>query len=328
MKLWSCASGWRNGNSAVALHYWSERSCCGQLPFLLSAELLGLPHTWKAKFLEATKFKIILELRNSPLLVSICSFLPCNLQGGETPVVFFTWYPWAMKPRSRWSLLAQMILTGMSAWTKGWWVFHWHGREEMDQIHQWNQLKKNRNSNKQTNVARKLKGNERKAWCMSWHKHKKFNDRTEKWFFSGMDFWDLLGWASIPKRRVQLTQKLKQSWHKALKKLPRVFPPRCDRTGEEQTKPEARGGSWGTAPELMPERSWQHSTPREGHTVKWEFSCPTCLSCKTTAALESCKHLIISRSGIFRVPSANSISFNCAGIGTMLPFCRAHGRAA
>lgn len=44
---------------------------------------------------------------------------------------------------------------------------------------------------------------------------------------------------------------------------------------------------------------WQHSPPCEGYTLKWEFSCPTCLSCKTTAALENCNQLIISSSGIF-----------------------------
>lgn len=132
-----------------------------------------------------------------------------NLQGGKNPNL---WHPWAIKLRGMHSLLAQeMILTGMSAWTKGWWVFHWHGREEMDQIHQWNQLKKNQNSNKQTNMARKLKGNKRESWCMSWH-NTKISERTEKWFFRyGLPggnlclhrplFQDLLGWASVPRRR-------------------------------------------------------------------------------------------------------------------------------
>lgn len=88
-----------------------------------------------------------------------------------------------------------------------------------------------------------------------------------------------------------------------------------------------REGSWGTAPEPKPGRSWQHSIPREGYTLKWEFSCPTCLSCKTAAALENCNHLIISSSGIFRVPSASSISLNRAQKGTKLPFSSIHGRA-
>lgn len=127
------------------------------------------------------------------------------------------------------------------------------------------------------------------------------------------------------KEEISANTKLKAELTETLEKPPWVLPPRCDCTGEEQTKPELRGGSWGTVPEAVPGRGWQHSPPREGYTLKWEFACPTCLSCKTTAALENCTQLIISSSGIFCISSAKWISFNCAQAGTMLPFSRAHG---
>lgn len=87
------------------------------------------------------------------------------------------------------------------------------------------------------------------------------------------------------KEEIWANTKLKAELTKTLGKPPWVLPPRCDCTWEEQTKPERRGGSWRTALERMPGTGWQHSPPCEGYTVKWELSCPTCLSCKTTEQL-------------------------------------------
>lgn len=129
--------------------------------------------------------------------------------------------------------------------------------------------KKNQNSNKQTNMARKLKGNERKSWCMSWH-NAKISERTEKWFFrygnlclyrhlSG----GLLGWASVPRgdrANTRLKAELTKDSRKtrgppsgALDVATTLWP----HTGTELPKPRPvsrvlKAGGWGTARERMP----------------------------------------------------------------------------
>lgn len=250
--------------------YWYERSCCGQLPFLHPALSWTLgPHTWKAQFVQATEFKIILELRKGSFSPGVHLFTPSmpekpvgeiNLPRRKNPNL---WYPWAMKPRSTWSLLAQMILTGMSAWTKGWWVFHWHGREEMDQIHQWNQLKKNRNSNKQTNMARKLKGKEMKGRVGACHGiNTKISDGTEKWCFqvwiSGIS-WD----GQACQRGDSADTKLKAELTKASRKASLGIAPtlwvRADKAGAAPRRAEGRklgNSSWANAREKL---AAQHS---------------------------------------------------------------------
>lgn len=135
--------------------------------------------------------------------------------------------------------------------------------------------------------------------------------RTEKWFFRCelpggkfslcrplfQDGSPRLG--KPAKEEIQLTRNSK---HRANKRpepnkapekredLPqpsRVLLPRRDFTREGGWQSlgrsamcwEKEAGGWLVS--KCQQRTWQRSGPREGYILKWEFSCPTCLSCKT-----------------------------------------------
>lgn len=53
----------------------------------------------------------------------------------------------------------------------------------------------------------------------------------------------------------------------------------CRSLGRSAMCWEKEAGGWLVS--KCQQRIWQRSGPREGYILKWEFSCPTCLSCKT-----------------------------------------------
>lgn len=300
----------QKGNSTVAFHCWYERSCCGQLLFLLSAaphvegSVLGgnrvlnyfgaekgqfhpfwCPfvhhfHVWKACWRNQP------SRRKEP---QNCGTLEPGNQGAGG-VSEHRWYLQVC-------LLEQKVGGFFIDMVERKWI------KSTNEIN-WKKIKTQINKQTWPESWKEMKE-------MSWHKHKnQWQNRKVIFFMYGL--LESPGMGKCAEEEISANTKLKAELTQDSRKASLGFASTLHMRGADK----GRGEKLGTAPEPRP---GQHSIPREGDTAKWGFSCPTCLSCKTTAALENCSHLIISSSGIFCAPSANSISFNCAQTEQSLP---------